>query len=54
MPGLYVLFSKGCQEKIASAFMSAAHFPHILQVPFLHLRPKPFTCKDVSGYEQPR
>lgn len=37
MPGLYLLFSKGCQEKIASASMSAAHFPQVLEVPFLHL-----------------
>lgn len=38
LPGLYLLFSKGCQEKIASASMSAAHFPRVLEVPFL--RPK--------------
>lgn len=53
MPGSYLLFSKGCQKKIASASMSAAHFPHIRKVPFLHLRPKPFPCKDVAGYENP-
>lgn len=42
-----LLFSKGCQEQIASASMSAAHFPHILEVTFLHLNIKPFTCKGV-------
>lgn len=38
MPGLYLLFSKGCQEKIASASVSVAPFPHVLEVTFLHLK----------------